>query len=262
MRCKSLLKMLYWFLSEAGFMNIILISDRDLLEDDTYVFYKYDERYLHIKKILKLSVGGKFKAGIINGKIGSALIIFFGSERLVFSFSETAIPFCLPPINLILGFPRPIQLRRILRDAASLGFLHLFLSGTELGEKSYLNSNLASYEEVQKYLLEGISQAGQNLLPAFSFFNSIKECVNSNFFCMKQKKILLDISENAEPLAGLKLNRDETVTAAIGSERGWSDCERKIFYEAGFKPYSLGKRILRTETAVCAALSIIIANNF
>jgi RsmE family RNA methyltransferase len=43
---------------------------------------------------------------------------------------------------------------------------------------------------------------------------------------------------------------------AFGPERGWSPAERAILREIGFELAHLGPRVLRTETAVVAALSI------
>ena len=183
-------------------MNIVFFSDDDCVNPDCinggcvfykhdksinncFVFYKNDERYLHIKKVLHLKEGDVFKAGIINGKIGEAQISHLSEEKILFSFCpnkpdkvETR-PLPLPPIKIILGFPRPIQLRRILRDAASLGFAKIVLCGTDLGERSYLKSNPSSPEEVKKYLLDGISQAGQTMLPAFSLCSSGKEALKN-----------------------------------------------------------------------------------
>lgn len=260
-------------------MNIILFSKNDILSDQgrilndegaravqnacRYVFYRTDDRYSHIKKILKLSEGDVFKAGIINGKIGSGLIECFTEERLVFSFTGTQNPLPLPPVTLILGFPRPIQLKRILRDCASLGLSHLCLTGTELGEKSYLKSGLACEKEVRSYLLDGIVQAGQTLLPEIVFYGSVSECLKneSGFSAAAGKKIVLDIAAGAEPVNALTINKSEIIIAAVGSERGWTDSERQLFADAGFKTYTLGRRILRTETAACSALSVILAHN-
>jgi 16S rRNA (uracil1498-N3)-methyltransferase len=48
-----------------------------------------------------------------------------------------------------------------------------------------------------------------------------------------------------------------SVTLAIGPEGGWTDEEAKAARQAGFVEASLGKNILRTETAVIAALAVI-----
>ena len=274
-------------------MNIVLFSDDDCVNPDCinggcvfykhdksinncFVFYKNDERYLHIKKVLHLKEGDVFKAGIINGKIGEALISHLSEEKIVFSFCpnksdknldntdadkfETR-PLALPPIKIILGFPRPIQLRRILRDAASLGFAEIVLCGTELGERSYLKSNLSSPEEIKKYLLDGISQAGQTLLPAFSFCSSVKEALKDlKAASFKGSKMLLDIGDFPS-LSTFRMIKGESVLIAIGSERGWTQNEREAFFSEGFISYSMGKRILRTETALTSALSVLLANN-
>ncbi len=246
-------------------MNIILFSkteDKSSTQEKLWEFKKGDERYSHIKKILKLSEGDEFKAGIINGAIGRAKIITFSSESLVFSFSETAKPLSLPPIKLILGFPRPIQLKRILRDVASLSCAEIFLCGTELGEASYLKSSLSEESQIQKYLLDGITQAGQSLVPKFSLHSSIKEAlkqIEAEKENSKSRKVLLDIDPNAEKLAKVKFSGYDEIILAIGSERGWTDNERKLFKESNFTPASIGERILRTETATSAALAITLA---
>ncbi len=264
-------------------MNIVLFSKEDKLASSeknhqdkaTWVFHKDDERFLHIKKILKLKAGENFKAGIINGNIGQAEIISFSNEELTFSFKETKNPLPLPKIKLILGFPRPIQLKRILRDIASLGCSEIFLCGTELGEASYLKSSLAEKSQIRKYLLDGISQAGQSLLPEFSLYPSIEKALKeiasrqdkqekkdeeNSQNKLKSKKILLDIDENAEPLSNFKLkNEDEELILAIGSERGWTNNERKLFEQYNFTKASLGERILRTETATTSALAIYLS---
>ena len=274
-------------------MNIVLFSDDDCAIPDCindgcvfykndehinggFVFYKNDERYLHIKKVLHLKEGDVFKAGIINGKIGEAQISHLSEEKILFSFCpnkpdkgiadngadkvETR-PLPLPPIKIILGFPRPIQLRRILRDAASLGFAKIVLCGTDLGERSYLKSNLSSPEEVKKYLLDGISQAGQTMLPAFSFCSSVKEALkNLKAASFKGSKVLLDIGDFPS-LSTYKMKKGEELSIAIGSERGWTQNEREAFLAEGFISYSMGKRILRTETALTSALSVLLANN-
>lgn len=265
-------------------MNIVLFSDDDCVNPDCindgcffykhdksisncFIFYKNDERYLHIKKVLHLKEGDVFKAGIINGKIGEALISHLSEEKILFSFCPNTpdkvetrtLP--LPPIKIILGFPRPIQLRRILRDAASLGFAEIVLCGTELGERSYLKSNLSSPEEIKKYLLDGISQAGQTLLPDFSFCNSVKEALKDlKAALFKGCKVLLDIGDFPS-LSTFKMKKGEELTIAIGSERGWTQNEREAFFSEGFISYSMGKRILRTETALTSALSVLLANN-
>ena len=48
--------------------------------------------------------------------------------------------------------------------------------------------------------------------------------------------------------------------AAIGSERGWTDKERKYLESQGFLRCGMGPRIMRTETAATVAASVISAS--
>jgi len=56
----------------------------------------------------------------------------------------------------------------------------------------------------------------------------------------------------------VQFSTDVPVIAAIGSERGWTDKERKLLEDAGFKRYGMGPRIMRTETAATVAGAIIL----
>jgi 16S rRNA (uracil1498-N3)-methyltransferase len=47
------------------------------------------------------------------------------------------------------------------------------------------------------------------------------------------------------------------VVLAIGPEGGWTEAEISAATAAGFSEISLGAAILRTETAVCAALAAV-----
>lgn len=58
-------------------------------------------------------------------------------------------------------------------------------------------------------------------------------------------------------LAGLK--KDQSVLIVVGPEGGFTSKETQIALKAGFQPISLGRRILRAETAAIASLSLISA---
>lgn len=73
------------------------------------------------------------------------------------------------------------------------------------------------------------------------------------------EKDLLNIiayeNEEANHIGTIKIDKD--VNLIIGPEGGFSDNEIKRLVKMGYQTYSLGKRILRAETAVFYALSII-----
>ena len=51
----------------------------------------------------------------------------------------------------------------------------------------------------------------------------------------------------------------DRVALLLGPEGGWTDAERKEAIEAGWRPCSLGRTVLRAETAAVATVAIILA---
>ena len=282
-------------------MNIILLRKEEL-SAGSFSFPKTDERFLHIKKVLKLGIGSVFKAGIIDGEKGTAEIISFSDEGLSARFTSSAEQApdgadgsypasTLPPIRLILGFPRPIQLRRILRDVAGLGIEALYLTGTELGEKSYLQADIAAETEIERLLIDGCSQAGDTHIPkvyrAYSlrhFFDRYGDDIRPDHlravldvpFQIEQDKIDQAHIERKQnrmvqgedsglyipamyPLPQLQWDGMQTLWLAVGNERGWSLNERLLFAKKHFTACTMGQRILRTETAVTSAVAVCLA---
>lgn len=71
-------------------------------------------------------------------------------------------------------------------------------------------------------------------------------------------KILLSERGEAKPIRDvLTVYAEPTAALAIGPEGGWTEGELEAAAHAGFAEASLGENILRTETAVLAALAIL-----
>ena len=247
-------------------MNIILLR-KDEVGDGTVRFHKTDARFQHIKKVLKLHTGSAFKAGIINGKKGTAVICDFSEEQLTARFTAgdadmDAQQRPLPHLRLILGFPRPIQLRRILRDSMGLGIEALYLIGTELGEKSYQQADIAAPSEVERLLIEGACQAGDTMIPEVYRAHSLRHFFNRYGESIRREhtRAVLEVPPASScTLTALSWQGIEPLWLAVGNERGWSDAERLLFAEKQFSAYSMGRSILRTETAVTSALAVCLA---
>ncbi len=254
-------------------MNIILFERGETR------FARGDARAEHIRKILRKGAGDTFLAGEIDGPEGTATIVSADDSGVRFSFEAERPARPLFPVRLVVGFPRPIQLKRLLRDLASLGVESVSLCGTELGEKSYLESSLVDRGAARSALLDGCMQAGGTAVPALSMRASVGESLANDLPPLAGVgadlgagyRILLDLEGAEGGLATLplgpdgasgapwRLSAESPLTLALGSERGWTARERETFAAAGFRVASLGPRVLRTETACVAAVSIALA---
>ena len=227
-----------------------------------------DERASHIKKILHKSVGDSFSAGIIGRSAGRATITRFGvsdadkTGDIYFDYEAQSDGKPLFPLHMIIGFPRPIQLKRLLRDMAALGVSSVRLCGTELGEKSYLKASLSDPAEVYKMLLDGTVQAASAHVPKPCVYPTLAECLDALDADAAPLLLALDNVKPAQSLgAFLRANppAGRPVFAAIGSERGWSPAERALLEERGFIRLVMGSRIMRTETAATVSASLILS---
>ena len=172
-------------------MNICLFTKEEIslpLKAD-------DERAVHIKKILHKGVGDTFAAGIIEGPAGTATITSIGAQTqntadancsqakdagdIRFTFTPQSDGKPLFPLHMIIGFPRPIQLKRLLRDMAALGVQSVRLCGTELGEKSYLKAGLSDPKEIYKMLLDGTVQAASTHVPKPYVYPNLAACLDA-----------------------------------------------------------------------------------
>lgn len=231
-------------------MNIVLFEESELgrpLPED-------DPRAVHICRVLKRGVGEPFDAGIVDGAIGKATLVATGPGGLTLAFSWATSPAPLDPITLVVALPRPQTARKILQEAATLGVQALVFFGAERSEPSYGQSRLWSDGEWRRHLVDGAAQAFSTRLPAVRHAASLAEAVEA--VRPPARVIALDNYE-AEGAASALLGRmPPPFVLALGPERGWSAAERTLLRDRGAALAHLGSRVLRSETALCAAVTL------
>ena len=113
-------------------MNICLFTEEEIKKP----LPLKDERAQHIVKVLHKKAGDTFTAGVIGGQSGVATIIECGENGIIFEFLPNGSGKPLAPFEMIIGFPRPIQLKRLLRDIAALGVRRVHLTGTDVSQSA------------------------------------------------------------------------------------------------------------------------------
>jgi len=209
-----------------------------------------DARVGHILTVLRLQVGDRFDAGVINGPRGKATLTAIGPEEVGFSFIATVEPPPLDDVHLLLGLPRPQTARKILNEVAALGVASLHFFPAEKGERSYGTSSLWTSDEWRRHLKEGAAQAFDTRLPEVRHAAHLSAAVAG---LPAGHRVALD---NYEAPGRLIPTANRPLTLAFGPERGWSATERTSLRSAGFTLAHLGSRVLRTETAVVAAVAV------
>ena len=184
-----------------------------------------------------------------------------------------------PWVDLILAPPRPRVMKRLLPQLAALGVGRIFLVGAKKVEKDFWGATLLKPENYRPLLIDGLMQAGTSILPTLetrrNFRKFVKEELDALFpdakrivahpygadgqidvltYCRSER--LTDCRSGAgtanHPIIQ---SSNRPILLAIGPEGGWTDDEVTMLEEHGFARYSLGSRILRTDTATIALLA-------
>ena len=233
-------------------MNRILF-EQDEIKDGVVVLS--DARAAHITNILHADVGDSLKTGEINGKIGTSEVIGLeGDGKVVLRVHhiETSL---MPWADLILAPPRPRVLKRLLPQLASLGVGRIVLVGARKVEKDFWGATLLQEENFKPLLIEGLTQAGVSILPTLETRRAFKKFLVEELDSLFPTRHRVLAHPYGESEKFDTISSRERLLLAVGPEGGWTDEEVALFRERGFRLMTLGKRILRSDTALIALLS-------
>lgn len=228
-------------------MNLVLLEAGEVAEP----LPRADPRAEHLLTVLRRQVGDTFDAGVVDGPRGKATVTSIGAAGVAFRFEPGAEPPPLDSLHLLLALPRPQTARKILNEAAALGVASLRFFPADKGEPGYAASTLWKTAEWRRHLRDGAAQAFDTRLPGVHHAPDLAAAVAA---LPAGARIALDNYEAPGPLAPAAGRRP--LVLAFGPERGWSAAERDLLRSSGFALAHLGTRVLRTETAVVAAVAL------
>ena len=233
-------------------MNRILF-EKDEIRDGFAEFG--GERARHVVEILGGTPGQSLKTGEIDGLAGTSKIVSVsrgesGPTVRVKICHDTEPP--APWADMILAPPRPRVLKRLLPQLASMGAGRIILVAAEKTEKAFWGATLLKERNWRGLFAEGLVQAGTTAMPKLKIRRNLKKFLSEELDAEfpGTKRVV------AHPYSGRgTIKNGGRLLLAIGPEGGWTDEEVDAFAAKGFAPYSLGPRILKTETAAIALLA-------
>ncbi|HEZ0758620.1 16S rRNA (uracil(1498)-N(3))-methyltransferase [Neisseria meningitidis] len=107
---------------------------------------------------------------------------------------------------------------------------------------------LARWQEI---VISACEQSGRNTVPPVLPIIGYREALDK--MPSESTKLIMGINR-ARKLADIR-QPSGAIVFMVGPEGGWTEQEEQQAFEAGFQAVTLGKRILRTETAPLAALA-------
>ena len=216
--------------------------------------------FRHLAKVLRLKNGATVLLADGKGKEFAGTIRTIGKESLVVAIQEAFVAPAFengPPITLYQGLPKGDKMDFIVQKSTELGIAEIVPFRADRSvpriKKGEEDDKLARW---QRIALEASRQSGRASVPTVSFAGRVEDVVRLSGHTVR---LLLWEEEQDNrlkgTLAGLPL--PETIAIMVGPEGGLSAEEVARAREGGFIPVSLGKRIVRTETASLVVLAIL-----
>ena len=213
----------------------------------------------YLTKVLRLKEGAHIV--LFNGQGGeySATLQNLSKSSSTATIESFTDPQTDPklPIHLVQGISRGERMQYVIQKAVELGASNLHPVFTEFCEVKLQGDRAEKrLEHWQSIANSACEQCGRTRLmtihPAIKLTQWMKENIQT-----KDQHIRLTLDPYAKtPLSSIASQPEET-TLLIGPEGGLSQSEIELAKQHGFQGIKLGPRILRTETATAAALSVI-----
>jgi len=213
----------------------------------------------HVLSVLHGEVGQILKTGEVNGSIGTSEIVGIEDARITVKVSHGELSLA-PWVDVILAPPRPRVMKRLLPQLAAMGVGRIVLVGAEKVEKDFWGATLLKEGNYRPLLIDGLMQSGTSILPTVETWKSFNRFLREGLPAFAHTRRIVahpygeKLGSSITPHSSL-LAPHSRALLAIGPEGGWTDAEVEKLEAAGFVRYSLGARILRTDTATVALLA-------
>ena len=210
----------------------------------------------HVRHVLRVRAGDAVEVfdGMGNGYSG--IVEIRGPEVYITSLERTKSGGELPlDLILVLALTRADRFEWALQKATELGAGEVIPVVTRYCEVSIPENRLETrMERWRKIVREASKQCRRFTIPRVGSPASFEEILKARSF--QDATRLLFYERAVARFAGETL-ASSRVVVCIGPEGGWDAEEIRAAEAAGYQIFSLGPRVLRTETAAMAALAIL-----
>ena len=239
-------------------MQHFFVSPQQVKEEKIYV---EGSDVNHIKNVLRMKLGEKLTVNDGEGWEYLCEVESYESDMAVLhivekSKAETELS---SRIYLFQGLPKQDKMELIVQKAVELGAYQVIPVSTKRAVVK-LDAKKAGkkVERWQQIAVSAAKQAGRGIVPTVgevcTYAQALKMAEELDVVLIPYE-LAEGIEETKKIIAGIRPG--QSVGVFIGPEGGFEEEEVKLAMEAGAKPVTLGRRILRTETAGLTTLSLL-----
>ena len=215
----------------------------------------------HVRNVLRMKAGDAVQVSTESDRVYNCEIAGFqeGALQLAILSEEEAATELKAEIRLYQGIPKGDKFETILQKAVELGAdavipVEMKRCVVKVDPKK-AEARLKRYAAISE---AAAKQSKRNRIPEVGPYMTMRQAIDS---CRTFDHIFIPY-ENAVNMEETKklfaaVRPGERIAVFIGPEGGFEEAEVQAVIEAGGRAVTLGKRILRTETAGMTVLSIL-----
>lgn len=230
------------------------ITPENISGDTAYIT---GEEAKHISRVLRLKAGDKAVLCDGTGYFYDAVFKEFTKETVTAKITKKRPADTEPEVKITVYqcIPKNPKLETIVQKLTEIGVCRIVpVSSARCVAKIEKEEKLS---RLQKIAREAAKQSKRGVVPAvcgvLSFKEAAKEAAKADVSVIPyEEECTLSLKQ------ALNGRKPQTVSIIIGPEGGFEKEETEFAAECGIKPVTLGKRILRTETAPLAVSAAVL----
>ena len=234
--------------------NIRLFHPENITENTTGLLSKEHTHY--VVNVMRLKRGSNINFFNKNGEWLSE-IVFLDRDRVEVKFlNKLKEPTKNSNIELAICLVKKSPMDTILQKATELGISKIIPIVSERTEVKELN-----FERANRIVVEATEQSNQLIPPQISEITKLKDFLKD---LSGSSKLLFADVNSKDKLKAEALKEAKTLSVLIGPEGDFSPSERElILSNSNAVPFTISRNILRSDTAVISAISLVnFINNF
>ena len=211
------------------------------------------EEFEHAKNVLRTSVGEEVVLLDNSGKEYTAVVSAIEKKRMLLHVvrEEVGTREAQTGVCLLFGYLKNADKNEFtVQKAVELGVREIGVFSSEYSS-AYMNDN--KLERLNKVAKEATKQCLRSVAPTVKYYDALQDALEAG--AGYQNKLFACEFANESEINLATLTGSTVIV--IGSEGGFSKMEAESAHALGYKHVTLGKRILRAETASVALTAVV-----
>lgn len=212
------------------------------------------EAHHYLVHVHRMREGDTLEAFDGRGSSFAGRVKVIGPDSLTLELGPALKAEPVRPVFVLQGMPKGDKLELVIQKCAELLATAVVPVFCERSVVKSSSTDEKKQQRWQKIADEAARQCGRSEVMKVELARPLSAALE-----LDASLLVLDEAEDARTLsqAVKSLAENRALALVIGPEGGFSDAERALLAQAGAKSVTLGRLVLRTETASLAALSVV-----